>query len=832
MLPNYLKLSIRLLLRSPFLSAIIIFGLSLGFAAFFVLWQYASDQLTCDEYHREYTSKGRLVLRWRHHDDLGNVTESLESGSGPGFAQALQDEHAELLAYTRLYYQTHFNIHIVAHGKEIFLRRLGDEQEQTAFKEENLAYADPNFFQFFTIPLIKGASETVLKDPHSIVLSESMATKYFGKENPVNSHIVLNDSITLTVSGIFEDLPHNTHLTFDAIISTELIGNAFNDLSEGDHSCMTYWHIRSGTNWNELSRKVDTSIERFLAPAYASLNINPDDTEFFLQPLNEIAYSGFSGDVHKARSRMLLSTLLIVSVVIIVAAWINYINLLNYANRKRMKELGVRRTSGAKNSDIISQFILESIVINGLSILVAVTIIQVAKTPLKDFFDIHFTSNVTRVTVLIIAIISIAGIIVTGIYPALNMLKRTPKGILPDGHFTNFQLGKWLTVFQFTITIVLMTSVFIIYRQLRYVLNKDLGIKKDEVVVVDLPENSKSYPRTKLNSFLGELASISGVTDFALSSSVPGDDTRNGVGLQRSSSSTFIGTDTNGGVDERFIPFYKLKLLAGRNFLPGDSVNKHSMIVSRKVLHRLGIQHPEEAVGTTILVESTAWTHDMQPTEIIGVIEDYQRRPMYLEATGWSNEGGVVLTYFDNVDAENTPQKVSLLIKQHVFQETASQVKKLYEKTFSHSYFNWYFLEKNVTRHYEVEKTTKNQLLLFVVLAIGIACLGFLGTIANKSKEKTKEIGIRKILGARVAQIASLLLGTTVPEIIISSIIAVPSTHFLTQAYMQKFSEQVAIQWWHYATPLVVLLAILLLTVASTVKKAANTNPVDSLRHE
>jgi len=219
--------------------------------------------------------------------------------------------------------------------------------------------------------------------------------------------------------------------------------------------------------------------------------------------------------------------------------------------------------------------------------------------------------------------------------------------------------------------------------------------------------------------------------------------------------------------------------------------------------------------------------------EVIGVIEDYARKPLLTQdGTGWSNEDGVVLTYHENVDAENTPQKVSLMINHERFSETLQQVESLYKQAFSKNFAHWYFLNDNVNQHYQQEKVSRNQITLFALLAIGIACLGLLGMIANKAEEKTKEIGIRKVLGARMYQIAQILLNTTIRQIAIAAVVGVPAAHFLVQGYFQKFSDRIALQWWHYAIPVGALLLILFMSVASTLRKAAKTNPVESLRYE
>ena len=835
MLLNYIRLSIRVILRNRLFSLINILGLSLGFAAFFVLWQYASNELKSDQFHHNYKNKLRLVFNWKTKDDLGNVADNMHGLFAPEFPQILASEYSDFETYTRLYHQTYFSPAFIGdHGQEIFLTHINQNEERIAFKEENLAYVDPNFFDFFSFSIIEGASETVLKDPSSIVISESMARKYFGQLIAINNTLLLNDSIALKVTGVFKDLPQNTHVKFDAVITTNRIKQRFDKSQEGD-GVTVYFQVKPNSNREELNEKIDLAAKKFLAPAMSRLDIDPLAIKFFVQPLEEIAYSKMKSDIHKHRSQTLLTTLQIVALVILITAWINYLNLVTYTHRKRMIELGVRKTSGAKNLDFVFQFIVESLVMNSLSILGAITIVQCTKTPLQNFFQVSLSAGggVSVTAILIIAMITLSGIIITGIYPALTVMKKSARNIITEGHLHNFYVGKFLTVFQFSIAIILMIGVFTIYHQLNFVLNKDLGLRRDEVVVLDLPENPNSYSTSNLDAFFSQLSLLSGVSDFALSSSVPGDHYSNGIGCQRTAGSTFVGTDTNGGVDERFLPFFNIKLLAGRNFINGNPINKHAIIVSKKVLRRLGLGSPEEAVGQTILVEAKGWTHDMRPTEIIGVIDDYDRKPLLTDSYyGASNDEGVALTYYDNVDAENTPRKVSMIINHKTFDGTLSQVEKLYKETFSRNFFHWYFLDDNLNQHYQNEKTTRNQIMLFVFLAIIIACLGLLGMITNKAKEKTKEIGIRKVLGAHMQDVAKVLLSTTIRQIAIAMVIGIPAAHFLVQEYLVKYSERITLRWWHYLAPVLALLLILFMTTASTLRKAARTNPADSLRCE
>jgi putative ABC transport system permease protein len=325
MLLNYLKLASRLLLRNPFFSFLNILGLSLGFAAFLVLWQYTSNELKTDQFHVDYKNKMRLVFTWKTRDEEGTVPEYVNGLFAARFAKVLLSDYEDFETYCRIYHQVDFSVQALGdHGKDIVLSHVNAEQEDVAFKEVNLVYADPNLFEFFSIPLVEGNSKTALEEPSSIVISESMARKYFGKENAVNRSLYLNDSASLKVTGVFKDLPHNTHLTFGAVVSMKRIFRQIDDINKNVGATI---YFQKKSNATRLDEKVDISAKKFLAPAIASLKLDPNDLKFFFQPLEEIGFSQLRGDIHQHRSRTILIALRIVSIVILVTAWINYLNM-------------------------------------------------------------------------------------------------------------------------------------------------------------------------------------------------------------------------------------------------------------------------------------------------------------------------------------------------------------------------------------------------------------------------------------------------------------------------------------------------------------------------
>ena len=834
MLFNYLKLSLRLLARNPFFTFINVAGLSVGFAVFFILWQYATSELQTDKMWKDSDRIVRLVFSGE-----AQGFEYITSGYPPGAIDMMADALPELSEYVKVCEQEDFRkTFALDHDKEIFITSYPLNEQKISFQETNLAYADPNLFTFFSIDMVWGSPQQVLLKPESIVLSEKLSQKYFGSINPIGKILILNDTLTLTVTGVYKNLPVNSHLELEGVMSIRRIESQILSIDfTKDDWFKTYFKLPVSTDQTNLLKKMDSTSkallkkesDRWFGEGFLS------KSKLILQPLTEVAFNAVRHDSYKQKSKSLLSNFQWIALLILALGWINYINLSISTHKKRTKEIAARQTLGAGPRQFITQFIIEASLINSLSILIAFTLFQLFKTPVEYLFDFEIASQGTSVvsSALWIGLMVTGGITISGLYPTFIVLNKSPHSLFASLrlHTSENQIARSLTVFQFAAAIVLIVWAFTVNRQMNFILSKDLGFAKEHVVVVDLPYAQPKTFSADLKYFSEEVGTISGVSDYSLSSSVPGDRDPNGIGLQRNTASEFIGVATNGGINDRFIPFYGIRVLSGRNF-SDNPADENSVILSQKSAERLGLT-PEEAIGTKVLVEREAWTHEMHPREVIGVIQDYSHQPLLKEFQGyWSNDTGMALTYGNSADDENKAYKFSIKIERENFEAILAKVNELYRVSFHGNLFNWAFLDDNVNRHYQNEKVANNQILLFTSIAIGIACLGLLGMISNKVVEKTKEIGIRKILGAQMHQIGKILLDTTIRQIVVAIVIGIPVAYYLSQQYLQKFSERIALQWWHYALPVVILLGIMFITIASVLYKAARSNPVEALKYE
>jgi putative ABC transport system permease protein len=556
---------------------------------------------------------------------------------------------------------------------------------------------------------------------------------------------------------------------------------------------------------------------------------------FHLQPLSEAAFHVLENDNYSPKSRMKLSLFLVVGIVILIMAWINFLNLKLSTQATRMKELGVRATSGARIRDFINQFLVESLVINGAAVLLSLTLIQLLRTPLALYFQFHVPDwvDVTPETIIVFLTVMAVGTFGVGLHPAITLWKLTLRAALNYNRVSG--KGKRFievtSIVQFATAIVLIVWLSTVNQQVQFVVGNNWGLNREGVVILDLPVvDSLVGTHPNVTSLKNELLTLSAVQDVTICTTVPGDLIRHRVGFfPGDNHKSWTVPKSDGGVDERFIPFYGLKLLAGRNFT-GDASSDHSaVILSREAAKSVGWE-PEEAIGKKIDVERYSWRSLLSPGVVIGVIEDHRHSPLYRETTISDANRGTLLTYGNYLFKASQPAKMS--IRLDMSGRNMGAIREVFQRFYPGEIFHWYFLDDHMNRHYESEQIAIYQITLFTAIAIVVACLGLLGMITNRVLEKTKEIGIRKILGARLHEIANVLLNATAKQIALAVVFGIPISYFLTQRYLEKFVERVALPWWQYILPVVALILIMLLTILWVLWRAAKSNPVDALKQE
>ena len=607
--------------------------------------------------------------------------------------------------------------------------------------------ADANLFEFFSIPLVKGDPARALGEVNSVVISSAIALKYFGYDEPLGKIISVNNQPHI-ITGIFSDLPHNTHLDFQVVLSNrskyDYWATAF-----GPPRLATYLKNKTNTDWTEFTSKVNQPemIEKYYGPAIRQFESKATN---LIQPLNHVAFSQkWRGDYFNPKSETLLQIFQSVGLAVLVLAFVNYISLTNSRIKHRQAEIATRKVSGAVSSDFIKQFIIESGVVVIIALALALTLLQMIKYPLYVLMQIPVFEMDHESILLMLAVVAFM-MVLSAAYPIYLSRARKIRALFSKSN----QLGGskmhqgLLAGIQLSIAVVLIIWGFMIYNQVTYMLSRDLGFNKEHLITIEGPVFKTANYEADVEVFKNRLRSATGIGNVASSSTVMGDDVW-GLGVRRLGSENHFGFDTNGGVDEYFIPFYDIKILAGRNFNAMDRGN--GVIVSEGVLTRLGIASPEEAIGLNIQVEGREWAEAWNIAEIIGVVKSYRLRPM-LKFSGDHDlraDAGIVLTYKNYLNPNLQAGRFTARVEPGKIDAVMQAAEQAYQEIFPGNVFRWYFLDDHVNRHYTSEKIWRNQIVLFTCLAIGIACLGMLGMISNKASEKTKQL-TRKTLRSRV----------------------------------------------------------------------------------
>jgi putative ABC transport system permease protein len=831
---NYVKLSFRLMARNPFFTAINIVGLGVGFASFFALWDFSINELKADQHYKDFDRIVRIGWDWKWTDDSIKWDHAKVGFSKSDIPLRVKEDFPEVENYVRIHTQVFFGSigGLIPHSSKIVMSGVGRSDEDRIFKEEHVVYADQNLFDFFSIPLIRGNASDVLTEAGSVVLSESQAVKYFEGKNPVGELLTLNDTITLKVTGVFRDLPHNTHLSFNTVISNVPYQQAWATAINGP--TLNYVKLKKGTSFDDFEKKLKERRKDYVAALLRVLsNTDPD---LYVQPLKEIVFSDYLADSDVAfRSKRLLITFAAVSVMLLAMAWINYINLWISRNKKREKELATRKINGAKGKDFIFQFLIESAMINLLALILAITLLQFARIPFNYLFGIQINEvwQLNAQSLMVFILVFVFSITLTGLYPALRASNNHPLSLFrrsPEGSGRIFSFG--LVIVQYTSAITLILWSSIVYFELNHILDHEVGFDRDNVLAVEIP-TEKNY-EVRLEGLINRLASNPAIERVASSIYIHGDGYMQ-TNTRKAGSLMQIGFEWN-GVNEDYLPLFGLKLVAGRNFIQGDRGDV--VIISQVAAQRLGFEDPADAVGTKLEILKSEAQGDWLAVEVIGIMMEYRTTPFFetsAAASDLKNEfqsKGKMFTY-KNSGFEVLPiERMAIKVKSGNLTESIASIEEEYQGLFPGTPFSWFFLEDRMNRVYASEKITRNQILLFVVLAIVIACLGFQGMITHKITTKTKEIGIRKILGAGTRQIGNVLLQPSFIQFGISIVIGVPIAWYVGDLYLQRFSERITLQWWHYALPVVILLLIMLATVSTLVWKALNSNPVQALKYE
>jgi putative ABC transport system permease protein len=822
MLRNYLKIARRNLWRNKGFSAINIFGLAIGMAASFFIFQYVYFESTYDRFNTNAANIYRVPVSYS-----GSMAETPTTAANhPAVGPAMKADFPEVLDFVRMAPVSLFMTAYTLSYKD------GSGGEKI-YAEDNMYLADASFFNVFSYPLLSGDRKTCLTEPNSVVISASLAKKYFGETNPLGKILDMNGSMLEKVTGVFEDIPDNSHIKFDILVSFSSIKPNYGYDDWARPEFYNYVVLAPGTDVKKLEARFPAFIEKYLGATMKKPNYG---SSFHLQPITDIhLHSNYTREAEANGSEKEVFFLTIIGGFILCIAWINYINLSTAKSMERAKEVGLRKVVGAEKSQLIAQFLLESFIINLLALVIAFVIILCCRPFFNDFVGKEVTTDffsgglggkpVFWFTVMSTFLI---GALLVGAYPAFVLSSFVPvrvlKGLRANGG-GGMSIRRVLVSFQFILSLILIASTVLVVQQFNFMRNGNLGYKMDQVVIVKAPVVKGAMMDNEYQFFKGEILKINSVDDATATSDIPGriikmyENVRRANQDKQHTYATYIME-----IDESFVPTYQIELIAGKNLDINDRAKLYyttspiKVLINEELVRALGYRSSEEAVGQDIVLVSDQDYHFL----VGGVMKNFHQRSL-------KEKFDPILFYYQDM---NSWRYMSIDLKANNVSNGISEVKKVYQKLFPGSPFEHFFLDEHFNRQYQGDIRLSNVFTLFSIPAIIVACLGLLGLSSFVIKLRTKEIGVRKVLGASVIGLLVLISKDFLKMVCMASIIAIPVIYYLSRTWLENYAFHIEPGLSIFIIPPVLLLTLTLLTICAQSLKTALTNPVKSLRSE
>ncbi|REA57885.1 ABC transporter permease [Dyadobacter luteus] len=793
MLKNYLKIAVRNLWKHKVFSLINILGLSVGMAAGFLIFLYVNFELTYDRFHSKADRIYRMVT------DVQTPSETIKADITTWtYAPFAKQEFPEIEAYART-------------GGGSFLVRKGDIK----FQENNTLFADSSLFRIFDFKLRKGNPATALKEQLSVVFTEKAAKKYFGDSDPIGQTLLLSsEGLPATVTGVMENIPENSQIKADMFISMSTLTQRFNknlDSEWGNFGASSYLLLKPGVNPAQLEKKFPAFLERHVGKLMAEMKMH---YTILLEPFADVhLLSDRASDDKGSMNNVYVFS--VVALFILLIACINFVNLTTARSAERAREVGVRKVVGAPRTLLARQFIMESVLICLLAFIVSVILVALFIPAFNTLSGKIISTGIAAewpfVGGMFMAAILIG--VLAGSYPAIVLSSFEPVVVL-KGRFTisvrGILLRKGLVTLQFGISIALIIATIVVFTQMNFMRNRDLGFSKDQMLVIDTQGDAAQ------KAFKESLNGIAGIKSTTVSSSVPGG----------GNSSAYSNIQNHAGdmqaanldlyfVDYNYLSQYNLKLAAGRSFSRDFGTDStQAMIINEATARLFGYSKPEEAIGRKF----NQWGRE---GTIIGVIKDFHYRSLQenikpLTMRMDANRGELVSVKIDGGDLKNT----------------IAAIEDKWKEIMPVRPFDYYFMDEFFDRQYRSEERFESLFLNFAILAIFISCLGLLGLASYSTMQRTKEIGVRKVMGASVGSIVGLLSADFLKLVMIAFLIASPIAYYGMYKWLQHFAYRTDIHWWIFAAAAVLSTLIAFATVSFQSIRAALMNPVKSLRSE
>ncbi|UCH62014.1 MAG: ABC transporter permease [Fidelibacterota bacterium] len=807
MFKNYATIAVRNFLKHWFFSLINVLGLSVGLACSILLLLYVFDELS---YDRFYTTADRVVrisfdAKIGEQEILGTVTPA-------PLAATLRAEFPEVETAVRIW---SFGIPVMRYGDKVF-------------SEGKWVFADSTFFQVFPVRLIMGNPTRALAQPRSLVITASTAQRYFGQANPMGKMLTKNNSEELAVTGVIEDFPGNSHFHFDMLQS--MLDYSRAEYSDWvSHQYTTYVLLKEGPNFAALETKLEDLVHRYVGPQVeATLGITLDQVfesggrwKYPVQPLTSIHLSSnLLGDFEPGGDITFVSILMVVAAFIVILATINFMNLATARSATRAKEVGVRKTLGAQQSQLVTQFLSESVLLGLISLIIALILIQLV-LPVYN----NFTGKILSVPYLdhwwvipaLLAFTVFTGLF-AGSYPALFMAAFSPVSVMKGGHSVRpgkKYLRNGLVVFQFTISMILLVGALVIRGQLHYIRSMPKGFNQEHLLVVDKFSDLGTQAHIMKENLLGraDITSASGALQ------VPGLEFNGGINAYQVAGDVEKHILWSTFTDADFAETYELDLVTGRYFSDEMATDTLAVVLNESAVNALGLTDPLNS----IIHPPDDSDGEGERFHVIGIVRDFHFESFHQP---------IHPLVFRLNRVNDIGNHLALRVNTDDLPATLAAVEAQWDQFSNGQVFEYFFYDDVFDISYITEQQSSRLITSFAILAIFIACLGLFGLGAFMAQQRTKEIGIRKVLGATKTSVVALLSREVVKLVVLAALLCVPVAYYLMQNWLQNFAYRISLSPIPFLEAGFITLIIALVTVSYHAVKAALANTVDSLRYE
>jgi len=783
----YLKTAVRNLYKFKTISSINIIGLSVGMAVCILLILYVQDELSFDRYHQ-------------YSDRIFRILENDQPYISPQISEMVSANFPEIESSARILVRDQCMI----------------QYEEKQFIERQFSYADPNLFSIFSFELSKGNPETVLKRPFSIVISEAIAHKYFGNDDPIGKVLRLENKHDYTITGVMEEIPHNSHFRYDILAtlagSRQVFGSDWMS-NWGWRNFITYLLVKEGFSQASFGNKVSAFVTK-----NRDFNENESPATYSVQALKDIhLHSGhIENDIQVQGNISYVLIFSGIGVLILLIACFNYIGLLIANSTTRAKEVGIKKVVGSSQNQLIRQFIGESLVILVIALWFAIIFSYLCLPIFNNLTSKSLSINIlfsSRMVLNIIGILIFTGLL-SAYYPAFVLSSfrpiKTLKGF-KSSSYTKLNLGRMIVGGQFTISIILIICALFMAKQLRFLQNEKLGYNQEHIIVTEIHDTKESQMYEVLKN---ELMQNSNITSVTAASRIPSDDLNNWGSLQLPGQSEWINMPFV-HVNYDYFRTFGISLIQGRLFSNQiETDGAQALILNEMALKKLGLNQDE--IGKPIQI---TWPNSKR--NIIGIVKDFHFESLY---------NPVLPIAF--VISPRQCRKMAVKVRAVHLNETLAQIKKTWEAFYPEWVFEYQFVEERVRQYYESEERTFQLMVYFTFLAIFVACLGLFGLVSFIIKRRLKEISIRKVLGAPATGIFALLAGELLWRILLANLVACPIAWYSLNQWLQNFAYHTSLSWWVFILSGISVLVVALLTISWQTIRAAMTNPIDTLKYE